>query len=143
MSTLRKFEQELKRRNRIERELRRKKRVEQEIRFRYGNAKCYRLKYHFKENFALLKNIRKQSVFDWKLIQTVRYEEYICWSYPNFKQNKKFETFSDMLDLGNDKGTPKCIIKIVQLINEITMFNKKIRQFFLDFNVVSKNILVL
>ena len=51
------------------------------------------------------------------------------WSYPNFKQNKKFKSFNRALDFKVDNGVPKCIIKIVQIINEITFFNKKIREF--------------
>ena len=91
--------------------------------------KYHRIKYNFKENFSLLERIRQISIFDWKLIQTVKYEDYIWWSYPNFKRNEKFESFSDKLDLKTNNGIPKCIIKIVELINGVTFFNKQIKQF--------------
>ena len=97
--------------------------------YRYTVMFYRRIKYNFKENFSLLERIRQISIFDWKLIQTVKYEDYIWWSYPNFKQNEKFESFSDKLDLKPNNGIPKCIIKIVQLINGVTFFNKQIKQF--------------
>ena len=94
--------------------------------------KYCRIKYTVKENISLLKHIRQNCAFDWKLIQTItKYEEdYLWWSYPNFKQKEKFQSFSDELDdLKTNNGIPKCIIKIVQLINEVTFFNKQIRRF--------------
>ena len=74
-------------------------------------------------------HIRRISSFDWKLIQTVKYDDYIWWSYPNFKLNEKFEWFCNALDLKRNNGIPKCIITIVEIINNVTYFNKQIRQF--------------
>ena len=85
--------------------------------------------YSFKENISLLESIKQNSIFDWKLIQTLKYEDYIWWSYPNFKRNERFKSFSDKLDLKTNNGIPKCIIKIVELINGVTFFNKQIKQF--------------
>ena len=84
-------------------------------------------KYQGKETFLLMERVRQKCLFDWQLIQTVQYHDYIWWSYPNFKLNERFNLFSDALV--RDSGTLKCIIKILQLINEITFFNKEIKEF--------------
>ena len=91
----------------------------------HSYSKCYNVK----ENFILLERIRQISSFDFKLIQTVKYDDYIWWSYPNFKRNEKFESLCHTLDLKRDNGIPKCIIKVVEIINTLTYFNKQIRQF--------------
>ena len=113
-------------------------------------AEYYRVKYNIKENILLLKHIKSNYPFDWtilrnttvlkfitqsyflyqtKLIQPIIYHDYIWWAYPNSKRNEKlFQTFSN--ELQRDNGTPKCIIKIIQLINQITYFNQHIRRFF-------------
>ena len=97
--------------------------------FRYGKVKYHRDSYITKENILLLKHIKQNSVSDWRLIQTIKCEDYIWWSYPNFKQNGGFQSFSNTLDLSRNNGIPKCIIKIVGLVNGVTYFNKQIRQF--------------
>ena len=76
-----------------------------------------------------MKHVRETCVFDFKLIASVKYEDYVISSYPNFKNNAKFQVFSHGLDLRRNNGLPKCIIKIVQIINEISYFNTRIRQF--------------
>ena len=77
----------------------------------------------------LLKSIRKISIFDWRLIQRIYYEDYICWSYPNFKLNQRFKFFVQKLEYRINNGVPKCILLIVEFINKITYFNKNIRHF--------------
>ena len=76
-----------------------------------------------------MEKVRQRSVFDWRIIQIIRYEDYIWWSYPNVKLSPKFESFNYQLDLKNDNGTPKCIMKIIQIINRVSYFNKEIRKF--------------
>ena len=76
-----------------------------------------------------LNSILACSHFDWRLIHSLNFKDYIWWSYPNFKKNDKFDFYANKLDLKVDNGLPKCIIKIVELINITTYFNRKIRIF--------------
>ena len=76
-----------------------------------------------------MKHVRAHSYFDWRLIDRVNFEDYLWWSYPNFKRNDKFEIFADSVDLKTDNGLPKCIIRIVEMINISTYFIKEIRRF--------------
>ena len=75
-----------------------------------------------------MERIKQNSIFDWRLIQNIYNEDYIWWSYPNIRRNEKFESFSNQLEYNNN-GVPKCIIKIVEFVNIITYFNKKIKHF--------------
>lgn len=67
--------------------------------------------------------------FNQKLIQVVKYQNYLWLSSQTFKQNKTFRLFNTNLDLKTNHGLPKCIIKIVELVNQVTYFNKEIRKF--------------
>lgn len=67
--------------------------------------------------------------FNQKIIQVVKYQNYLWWCSRTFEQNKNFALFNKNLDLKNDRGLPKCIIKIVELVNQVSYFNKEIRKF--------------
>ena len=97
--------------------------------FRSRNNKFYCFNYRYRENKIFSNSIRNHSRFNWRLIHSVNFEDYIWWSYPNFQRNDKFEIFCDNLDLRTNNGLPKCIIKIVETINIGTYFNKNIRRF--------------
>ena len=96
---------------------------------RKRRTKKYCIRYPHKKNIIFLKRVTSRSYFHWKLIHLVNYEDYIWWSYGNFTWNDKFEIFCLNVQLQNDIGLPKCIIKIVELINKNTYFNKQIRRF--------------
>ena len=67
-------------------------------------------------------------IFDWRLLKSIKCDDYIIWSYPNFKLNGSFKSFCLELELNErDNAVPKCIIKIVEIINQVTYFNKEIR----------------
>ena len=115
-----------------------------------SNSNLYAVKYNHKENFVLLKYIKTNYPLDWlilkdtsvlriiteayfssqrKLIKPIIYKDYIWWSYPNSKRTEKlFEAISDQSQ--RNDGTPGGILRLVQLINQITYFNKYIRRFF-------------
>ena len=95
----------------------------------YGSIKYCFSTCNLKETFLLQERIRQESLCDWQLIQILQYEDYIWWSYPNFKLNKKFNSFDQSLALKRNNGTPSCIIRIVQLVNEITAFTPEIREY--------------
>ena len=117
-----------------------------------SNSNLYTVKYNLKENFVLLKYIKSNYPQDWlilkntsvlriitevyfssqrKLIKPVIFKDYIWWSYPNSKRTEKlFETINDQPQ--RNGGTPGGILRIVQLINQITYFNKYIRRFFVS-----------
>ena len=111
---------------RIELELKRKKKTVKKKR-RY--TKYYNARYLRKRNIIFLKRVKSRSYLNWKLIHSVNYEDYIWWSYPNFAHNIKFEIFCANMEFKLNNGLPKCIIKIVEMINMVTYFNKQIRQF--------------
>ena len=77
----------------------------------------------------LLKTIKQNSIFDWRLIRTIQYEDYICWSYPNFRQNEKFHVIVNQMGFKTNNGVPRNIMFIVEFVNKITYFNKKIKHF--------------
>ena len=97
--------------------------------FRYRKTKQCCRKQISDDSVLLLKNIRETSLFDWRLIQKIYYEDYICWSYPNFRQNERFNLMVRQLEFKINNGVPKCILLIVEFINKITYFNKNIRHF--------------
>ena len=68
------------------------------------------------------------TTFNQELIKVIKYQNYLWWCSRTFKQNKKFVLFNKKLNLKRDNGLPKCIIKIVELINEVSFFNKEIRK---------------
>ena len=93
-------------------------------------AKYYRIYHMLKENFILLKQIGDVSMFDLRLIQQrYKYQDYIWWSYPNFQKKEKIYSIAYKLNVKIENGTPKNVVKIVELVNTNTYFNKQIRQF--------------
>ena len=62
------------------------------------------------------------------LIKVIKYKNYLWWCSQTFEQNKKFVLFNKNLNLKTDIGLPKCIIRIVELVNEVSFFNKEIRK---------------
>ena len=79
------------------------------------------------DNF-LLECIRKDYYLDWRIISAVKYDDYIWWSYPNFKQ-REFKIYATELDKYRTNGLPSNIIKVVEIVNRSTYFNKQIRLF--------------
>ena len=95
---------------------------------RQANCYYYCLTNKNDDNF-LLECIRKDYYLDWRIITAVKYEDYIWWSYPNFKQ-REFKAYTHKLDYDRkNNGVPSNIIKIVEIVNKSTYFNKKIRLF--------------
>ena len=114
------------------------------------SSNLYHVKYNLKENIVLLKYIKTNYPLDWlilkntsvlkfitetyfssqrKLIKPIIFHDYVWWSYPNCKRTEKlFEAINDQSQT-ND-GTPECILRIVELINQFTYYNKYIRRFF-------------
>ena len=111
---------------RIGLEIKRKKETRQKKKKRIKN---YYVRHPYERNIIFLKRVISRSYFHWKLIHSVNYEDYIWWSYANFTRNNKFEIFCHNVHLGKDNGLPKYIIKVVELINMNTYFNKEIRRF--------------
>ena len=62
------------------------------------------MKYTSKETNSLLEKIRDISIYDREIIEVIRYEDYIWWSYPNFKHNLKFESFNNQIELKKKMG---------------------------------------
>ena len=80
---------------------------------------------------SLLKRIKRKCSLDWRLlIAKFRYEQYVWRFYPNLKENPKFETVSNKLELQyKTNSLPKNIIFIIGLVNTITCFNRRIRYY--------------
>ena len=74
----------------------------------------------------LLKYIKRKSRLDWRiLLANFRYEQFVWRFYPILKENAKFETISNKLELRyKTNGLPKNIIFLVGLVNTITCFNR-------------------
>ena len=77
----------------------------------------------------LLKKIKQNSIFDWRLLKTIYYEDYVWWSYPNIRQNEKLNVIIHEIEFKRNNGVPKNIMLIVKLVNKITYFNKEIKHF--------------
>ena len=78
----------------------------------------------------LLKYIRRKSNLDYRLLlENFRFEQYVWYFYPNLKENHKFETVSNQLEIYHYRtdGLPKNILIIVGLINIMTCFNRRIK----------------
>ena len=108
-------------------ELRRKKRLKIKKQSKY--KRYYTARYPREENKLFLSRVKSRCYINWKLIHCVNYEDYIWWTYPNFKKNYKFEIFCNKVELELDLGLPTCIMHIVETINTHTYFNKQIRRF--------------
>ena len=67
--------------------------------------------------------------FNQEIIQVVKYQNYLWWCSRTFEQNQSFRLFNTNLDLRTDRGLKKCIMKIVELVNQVSYFNKEIRKF--------------
>ena len=83
-------------------------------------------------NFNLLKKIYNRSGYCWSLISIqFRNEDYVWWSYITY-QNPKLRRFIDILEMEHacDRGCPPNIIRIVEIINMNSYFNRQIRYFF-------------
>ena len=76
-----------------------------------------------------MEKIRQNSVFDWRLIQNIYYEDYIWWAYPNIRRNEKLDLFIRQLNFIRNNGIPKYIMIIVEFFNKITYFNENIKHF--------------
>ena len=110
-------------------ELKRKKRKTLRKKKQSKYKRYYTARYPREENKLFLKRVQFRCYFNWKLIHSVNYEDYIWWTYSSFKKNDKFEIFCSKLEFELDLGLPKCIMKIVETINTVTYFNKEIRRF--------------
>ena len=81
------------------------------------------------EIYAFNKKREHVKKFNQKLTQVVNYRSYLRWCSQTFEREKKFILFSTNLDIKCNNGLPKCILKIVELINQVSFFNKEIRKF--------------
>ena len=79
-----------------------------------------------KADKELLKYIKRKCSLDWRLLLVnYRYEQYVWRFYPNLKENPKFESVSNKLELApKTNALPKNIVFIVELVNIITCFNR-------------------
>ena len=80
----------------------------------------------------LLRKIYYRSGYDWSfVIKQFRKEDYIWWSYTNYKENRKLHRFIDKLEMQSCTNSyPQNIITIVELINKYSYFNRRIRYYF-------------
>ena len=87
--------------------------------------------YICKADKQLLKYIKRKCSLDWRiLLANFRYEQYVWHFYPNLKENAKFETISNKLELRyKTNSLPKNIMFIVRLVNTITCFNRRVRYY--------------
>ena len=76
-----------------------------------------------------MNKIKQNSIFDWRFIQNIYYEDYLWWAYPNIRHNEKFYLITCQLNFTINNGIPKCIMLIVECVNKITYFNKEIKHF--------------
>ena len=85
--------------------------------------------YICKADKKLLRYIKRKSNLDWKvLLVNFRNEQYVWRFYPNLKENLKFESISNQLELTRKtNGLPENIIFIVGLVNMLTCFNRRIK----------------
>ena len=81
------------------------------------------------ETGKLLTKIKQQSLLDWRLIRTIKYEDYILWSYPNLRTSKVYYLINHQICFTKNNGVPKGILFIVEFINKTTYFNRKIKNF--------------
>ena len=77
----------------------------------------------------MLRKIKENSIFDWRLIKRIYYEDYIWWSYPNIRHNRKLDLIISQVEFKRNNGLPKCILLIIEIVNKITYFNKTIKHF--------------
>ena len=68
-------------------------------------------------------------MLDWRLIKTIKYEDYILWSYPNLRTSKVYYLINRQICFTRNNGLPKGILVIVEFINKATYFNRKIKSF--------------
>ena len=81
----------------------------------------------------LLTRIYNRSGYNWSLISIeFRNEDYIWWSYITYQENHKLRRFIDILEMKQacDRGCPHNIIRIIEIINMNSYFNRRIRYFF-------------
>ena len=101
----------------------------------FFNFRCYReIKQCCRKQFAddsliLLEKIRQNSVFDWRLLVNLQYEDYIWWSYPNIRQNEVFNLINRQICFKRNNGVPKGILLIVEFVNKSCYFNREIKHF--------------
>ena len=103
------------------------------FRYRYDHYDSRKNRdYTFEDDIQLLKNIKRKSKLDWRiLLLNFRYEQYIWRFYPNLKENPKLNTISNQLELeAKNDSFPKNVIFIVSLVNAVTCFNRRLRYFF-------------
>ena len=81
------------------------------------------------EIYAFNKRQEQDKKRNRKFTQVVNYQSYIRWCSKTFEREKKFILFSTNLDIICNNGLPKCILKVVEMINRVTFFNKEIRKF--------------
>ena len=81
------------------------------------------------DSSVLLKKIRQNSLFNWRLLVNIQYEDYIWWSYPSIRQNEVFNLINRQICFKRNNGVPKGIMLIVEFVNKSSYFNKKIKHF--------------
>ena len=88
--------------------------------------------YICKADKQLLKYIKRKCSLDWRiLLANFRYEQYVWRFYPNLKENGKFQSISNKLELQHKTNSlPKNIMFIIGLVNTITCFNRRIRYYY-------------
>ena len=100
-------------------------------RARIGNESAElltKIKQHSLLDWRLIRTIQYED-YNWRLIKTIQYEDYIIWSYPNLKKNEVFTLINHQICFTRNNGLPKGILFIVEFVNKITYFNKKIKHF--------------
>ena len=96
--------------------------------FRYyrSTKKCCRARVAT-DTGILLTKIKQTSLLDWKLIKTIKYEDYILWTYPNLRTSKVYYLINRQICFIRNNGLPKGILFIVEYVNKTTYFNRKIK----------------
>ena len=102
------------------------------FRYRYDHYDSRKNRdYTSEDDIQLLKNIKRKSKLDWRiLLANFRYEQYIWRFYPNLKGNPKLNTISNQLELETKTNSiPENVVFIVGLVNAITCFNGRLRYY--------------
>ena len=81
------------------------------------------------ESSELLTKIKQNSLFDWRLLRTIKYEDYVWWSYPNLRKSEVYNLINRQICLKRNNGLPKGILFIMEFVNKISYFNRKIKHF--------------
>ena len=90
--------------------------------------KCCRIRIAA-ESSELLTKIKQNSLLDWRLLRTIKYEEYVWWSYPNLRKSEVYNLINHQICFKRNNGLPKGILFIIEFVNKISYFNRKIKHF--------------